>query len=169
MGAGVGLTTLAGYELADLTAVGAVNIGVEGGEAGDGDIFREEVEFGDSVPNIGLGWELKVECQTEALSRFEKCETYHVDDEDLRRNWAFFFVSSFLDISCFDRRCDNGCHKHQGCKQHAPTVVEMHCFNSEEFARQLIEVSKDRSVRRWAVSEEGGRWRELSSWGELQI
>lgn len=63
VGEGGRRTTLAGYELADLAAVGAVDVGEEGGEAGNGDVLRQEVEFGDSIPNFGLGRELEVEGQ----------------------------------------------------------------------------------------------------------
>lgn len=162
VGEGVRRTTLAGYELADIAAVGAMDVGEEGREAGNGDVLRQEVEFGDSVPNIALGGELEVEGQLKVWAGFDTCSTYHVDDEDLRRNWALSFVSPFLDISCFQRRCDNGRYDYRRCKQGAPTVGEMHCSDGEESQDSSIEASKDGSVRQWAVLEGGGgRWEEV--------
>ena len=41
-----------------------MDVGVERGEAGNGDVLCKEVEFGDSVPDLAFGWELDIEGQS---------------------------------------------------------------------------------------------------------
>lgn len=48
----------AGDELADGSFRGTVGRGKERGEAGDGDVLGEDVEFGDALPDFTLGGEL---------------------------------------------------------------------------------------------------------------
>ena len=52
-------TALAGHELADVVGEGAVYVRVERRKPGDSDVLSEKVKFGDSVPDIPLGRELR--------------------------------------------------------------------------------------------------------------
>lgn len=69
--------------LADFARGGAVSFGEEGGKAGDCDILREEVKFGDPVPDVCFGSE-------------------HVDHEDLWREGlrAFLEVGELGEGGC---------------------------------------------------------------------
>lgn len=47
-----------GDQLADLVVLGTVDIGEQGGEAGDGDVASQQVEFGDVPPSLSFRFEL---------------------------------------------------------------------------------------------------------------
>ena len=44
--------------MADLVVLSAVDIRIERGESGDGDVVCQQVEFGDVPPCVGFGLEL---------------------------------------------------------------------------------------------------------------
>jgi hypothetical protein len=161
-------TTLAGYELADLAALSAVDVGEEGGEAGNGDVLRQEVEFRDSVPNFGLGRELEVEGQLKlwavlisAQRTMSMMKTFGAIGQSLLCTRFSTSLASSGVATTVVMKTDAASRAH-------PRLVR--CMATMVRSRRTVQIEarKHGPVRQRAVLEEGGG-RKLRSWGELPI